>query len=287
MTMDRKETRDFPPVIIEARRPFLALDGRELWRYRYLVRLFVRRNFTAVYKQSILGPLWHIISPLLSTLVFTVVFGTIARIPTDGVPPVMFYLSGVVVWSLFSTTFMAVSQCLLQNAHIFSKVYFPRLAVPLADSISKTITFCVQFALFLALYAWFLWQTPGLRPSPLLLAAPLLLFQTLLLAFGLGLLVATFTVKYRDLSYLLVFFMQLWMYATPVVYPLSQVPAQWRFLMYLNPMTPVVEGVRSGFFGSGDSAGLVLWPGILMTVVLAAAGVMAFNRAERTFVDTI
>lgn len=274
-------------TLIEPSQRLFNLNIGELWRYRYLVRLLVRRNFIAQYKQSVLGPTWHILAPLLSTAVFTVVFGYIARIHTEGVPHVVFYLAGVVFWGFFSQCVQATSLTFIDNIQLFSKVYFPRLAVPVAAFFSKLITFLIQFALLLAVWAYYWWVTPEIRPNAALLLIPLLLLQSMLIALGLGLCVAAATVKYRDLSFLVAFFIQLWMYATPIVYPLSLVPEWLRPVMALNPVAPVIELFRYGFFGVGTPPWEAWGVSLGVTALLFVVGAMLFSRVERTFVDTV
>jgi lipopolysaccharide transport system permease protein len=262
------------------------IDLAELWRFRELVALFVRRDFIAVYQQTVLGSSWHLLKPLLSTAVFYVVFGRIARIPTDGVPPALFYLSGLILWTHFSTCLNRISGTFRSNAAIFGKVYFPRLTVPLSIAASSLGALAVQFALLLLVWIVLPGQAAA-GPTGLVALLPLLLLQVTLLGSGVGLLFAALTIRYRDLEALLASGIQLWMFATPIVYPLSQVPARWRWLSALNPMTFPVEAVRAGLFGGGSVRGIDFAGSAAVSLALFVAGVAAFSRAEKDFVDTV
>ncbi len=273
--------------IIRPRRPWFHLDLHELWNYRDLILLFVRRDFVAQYKQTILGPLWFFLQPLFTTIVFTIVFGRIARIPTDGIPGFLFYLSGTVCWAYFSICLTETSDTFFKNAQIFGKVFFPRLVVPVSIVISNVLKFLVQFSLFLFVLGFFLVKGSQVRPNPWIMALPLLVFQMGLLGLGCGIIVSAMTTKYRDLSLLVTFGVQLWMYATPVVYPLSQIPEQYRFYFSLNPMTAVVEGFRRAFLGTssiGAEQVLISWA---VTLGLLSLGIILFSRVEKTFMDTV
>ena len=260
----------------------------ELWRYRDLISLFVWRDFVSVYKQTILGPLWYLIQPLFTTLVFTVIFGKLANISTDGTPPVLFYMAGVVTWRYFSDCLTKTSNTFVGNAHIFGKVYFPRLTVPVAVVISNLIGFAIQFALFLAFLAYYALQGASLQPHwGYLLLLPLLVLQMAALGLGFGIAISSLTTKYRDLTQLVAFGVQLWMYATPIVYPMSMVPEQWRWMLALNPMAPVVEMFRYAFVGSG-TPDLGYWAlSVCVTVLVLLGSIVLFNRVEKSFMDTV
>ncbi len=259
----------------------------ELWRYRDLIMLFVRRDFVAVYKQTILGPLWFLIQPLLTTVVFTVIFGRIAKIPTDGIPPMLFYMSGVVAWNYFAGCLNKTSDTFGGNAHLFGKVYFPRLTVPISVVITNLLTFAIQFALFLCLLAYFSasGSTVGLQPSIVFL--PLLVVQMAALGLGSGIIVSSLTTKYRDLTQLVGFGVQLWMFATPIVYPASQIPLNWQWIIGLNPMAPVVEYFRFAFLGAGTVNPVQLGLSALTTLLVLATGIILFSRIEKSFMDTV
>ena len=274
-------------LVIQPHGSLFDLKLRELWQYRDLIALFVRRDFVAQYKQTILGPAWHFISPLLTTVVFTIVFGNIAKIPTDGVPPFLFYMAGNVVWGYFSAVLLGTSGTFTGNAGLFSKVYFPRLAVPVASLISRLIAFGIQLMLFLGCIAWFMWQGSLVRPNAWVLATPLMLMMLAALGLGLGVIASSLTTKYRDLTVLIGFGVQLFMYATPVIYPLSSVPDKWRYWAALNPAAPAVEWFRYAYLGVGVFDTQMLLTATALTAAILLAGIVLFNRVERTFVDTV
>lgn len=261
----------------------------ELWHARDLIYLFVRRDFVTLYKQTVLGPAWFFIQPLLTTIVFTVVFGNIARIPTDGVPPFLFYMGGVVVWSYFAACLDKTSTVFMQNQAVFSKVYFPRLAVPVSIAITNFFAFVIQYATFVCFVAYYaLTGTGGIQLSWwAVLVTPLLLLQVALLGVGCGLLITSLTTKYRDLAFVVSFGLQLWMYATPIVYPLSAVPGGLRLFVIANPMAGVIETFRVAYFGVGEINAAALALGAALTLAIFVSGVSLFTSAERTFVDTI
>jgi len=273
--------------VIRARSGWFDIHPGELWRYRDLIGLFVWRDFVSIYKQTILGPLWYLIQPLLTTLVFTVIFGTVAHLPTDGLPPFLFYLSGVIAWKYFADCLITTSNTFVGNAHIFGKVYFPRLTVPVSVIISNLIAFGVQFLLFLAFFVYY-WSTgSALHPQPALLLLPFLVLQMAVLGLGFGLIVSSLTTRYRDLTHLVGFGVQLWMFATPVVYPASSLPERWRWLMSWNPMAPVIEAFRYAFLGTG-SINLQSWLiSCASTACVLVAGIVLFSRMEKTFMDTV
>jgi lipopolysaccharide transport system permease protein len=259
----------------------------ELWRYRDLVMLFVRRDFVAVYKQTILGPLWFFLQPLFTTIVFTVIFGKIAKIPTDGLPQVLFYLSGVVVWNYFANCLNKTSDTFVANAGIFGKVWFPRLSVPLSIVISNLITFAIQFVLFLGFWVYFLINSSSITPQPLILILPLLILQMAALGLGCGIIISSLTTKYRDLTYLVGFGVQLWMFATPVVYPISRIPARFQWIIALNPMAPIVELFRYAFLGAGTIVPWHIALSIVTTAIILFIGIVLFSRIEKSFMDTV
>jgi lipopolysaccharide transport system permease protein len=275
-------------MIIEPQRGLLDLRLSELWRYKDLVMLFVRRDFVATYKQTILGPLWYLIQPLLTTITFTVIFGNIASLPTDGLPQFLFYMSGTVVWSYFASCLTKTSEIFVQNAPLFGKVYFPRLAVPLSILISNMITFLIQFFLFLGFVLYFILRGTAIQPNWLWIASsPLLLLMMAGLGLGLGIIVSSLTTKYRDLRFLVQFGVQLLMYSTPVIYPVSSIPERFQWVIQANPMTPVIEAFRYAFLGAGtvDVNHLVYSFGFMLVVVIL--GSIIFNRVEQTFMDTV
>lgn len=272
---------------IRARNGWLDIDLSEIWRYRDLILLFVRRDFVAVYKQTILGPIWFLLAPLLSTIVFTVVFGNIAKIPTDGLPPFLFYLSGIVTWSYFADCMTKTSNTFIANAGIFGKVYFPRMVVPIAVVITNLLTFVIQFSLFLLFLIYFYFMGIPIHPNICIFLLPLLLVQMAALGLGMGILISSMTTKYRDLTLLLGFGVQLWMYATPVVYPLSQIPVKWQWFYALNPMAAIVETFRFAFLGSGSIQLWILGISAGITILILLSGIIMFSHVEKTFMDTV
>lgn len=278
-----------PEIVIEPTRGLRAFAWRDIWAYRDLLWLLVWRDFATRYKQTVLGPLWFIFQPLITTLIFTVVFGGFAKIPTAGVPAMLFYLCGLVPWGYFSQTFQSTSTTLVANAALFGKVYFPRLVVPLASALSNLLAFAIQLATFGVFYAIYKFSphaaTFGARWDLALL--PLYLLHVAALSFGIGLWLAALTAKFRDFTVLATFLVQLWLYATPVIYPLSQVPEKWRLLVALNPMTMPVECFRHALLGAGSPTGPLLALSLGITFVLLASGVAIFQHVEKTFVDVI
>lgn len=274
-------------LIIRPQRRLLDLRLGELWRYRDLVLLFVRRDFVSVYKQTILGPLWYLIQPLLTTITFTIIFGSFADLPTDGLPDFLFYMSGTVIWAYFAGCLTKTSETFVANAGLFGKVYFPRLAVPVSILISNLITFVIQFAFFLAFMAYFAASGASIRPNAWVLATPLLVLMMAGLGLGFGIIVSSLTTKYRDLRFLVQFGVQLLMYATPVIYPVSSVPERFRWLVLANPLAPIVEAFRFAFLGAGAvDFGQLAYSFVFMVLAVFLGAVM-FNRVEQTFMDTV
>ncbi len=274
-------------TVIKPRTGWFDIHPGELWRYRDLIMLFVRRDFVAVYKQTILGPIWFLIQPILSTIVFTVIFGMVARIPTDGIPHVLFYLSGIILWNYFSKCLTTTSDTFYTNAGIFGKVYFPRLAVPISVVISNLIAFAIQFALFIAIMCFYYFKGFHFQISWYILLTPLMLIQMAALALGTGIIVSSLTTKYRDFAYLVGFGVQLWMYATPIVYPISQVPQKWHWVYVVNPMSSIVESFRYAFLGAGGMNMTQIAASAGITLFLLVAGIVLFSRIEKTFMDTV
>jgi len=274
-------------LIIKPESAWWDLRLREVWRYRDLVMLFVRRDFVSLYKQTILGPLWLIIQPLMTSLTFTVIFGNIANLPTDGLPDFLFYLSGTVVWNYFADCLKKTSETFISNANIFGKVYFPRLVMPVSTLISNMITFTIQFALFLAFLAYFKVSGADVRVTTWALALPLLIVLMAGLGLGMGIIISSLTTKYRDLRYLVTFGVSLWMYATPVIYPVSSIPEKWQWIARINPVTPIIEAFRFAFLGAGSADwGMLAYSGGF-TALVFVVGLMIFNRVEKTFIDTV
>ena len=274
-------------TVVSAKRGLFNLNLKELWKYRDLVILFVKRDLKNVYKQTVLGPLWIVINPFLSTFVFTVIFGMIANISTDGIPQFLFYMSGNILWSYFSNCFNRASATFLSNARIFGKVYFPRLVMPLSGIIYNSITFLVQFVMFAILVAVYALTGANVHPNLLVLALPLFLIHIAFLGTGTGLIISSLTTKYRDLNVLVSFGLTLWMYLTPVVYPVSQIPESFRFIMLLNPVAPIVETFRYAFLGSGSFEWIYLLISAVVTAVILILGMIVFNQVEKNFIDTV
>ena len=274
-------------MIIGPQRNLFDLRLRELWHARDLIMLFVRRDFVAVYKQTILGPLWYLIQPLLTTIVFTVIFGNIAKLPTDGLPSFLFYMSGTVIFSYFSSSLTKTSDTFISNAGMFGKVYFPRLAVPVSILLSNLIAFTIQFGFFLAFMAYFQLSGTQLHPNWWVLFTPVLLLMMAGLGLGFGIIISSLTTKYRDLRFLVQFGVQLLQYLTPVIYPLSAMSPKYQALLRINPLTSVVEAFRYAYLGSGSVNLLQLGYSFAIMLISIAIGVVIFNRVEATFMDTV
>ena len=281
-------------IVIKPREKLLSVDFGEIWRYRDLCSLLVKRNIVVQYKQTILGPLWYLIQPALTVVMYMVVFGGIAGIPTDGVPQPLFYLAGVCMWQYFADCLNSTSNTFVNNAGIFGKVYFPRLISPLSNVISNLLRFGIQFGLFVAVYVVFAIKGCAACPNWYALLFPLLVVMMAGLSLGFGILISSMTTKYRDLQILFTFIVQLWMYATPIVYPLSQVKGKvvagidLYTLMSLNPVTPVIETFKYGFLGAGEFIG---WGWLAYSfgfmLVLLGLGVVVFNKVQKSFMDTV
>jgi len=282
----RSETDQWD-LIIQPQRRLLDLRLGELWKYRDLVMLFVRRDFVSMYKQTILGPLWYLIQPLLTTITFTVIFGQIAQLPTDSLPQFLFYMSGTVIWSYFADCLTKTSNTFVQNSNLFGKVYFPRMAVPVSVLISNLITFSIQFALFLLFVGYFTLSGAIILPNIWILTFPLLILTMAGLGLGLGILISAMTTKYRDLRFLVTFGVTLLMYATPIIYPASAIPERFQMLIKANPMTPIVETFRYAFLGAGSVHPLDLLYSFGFMLVVLVLGSVVFNRVEATFMDTV
>lgn len=275
-------------IIIAPNRGWMTIDWRAIWEYRDLLLLLVRREFLSKYKQTILGPAWFVINPLFTTIVFTVVFGKVAQIPTDGIPPVLFYLCGLLGWNYFSQVVSTGASTFQSHSALFTKVYFPRLTVPLSVVISTLCAFGLQLVTFLAFYAYykvFVPEAASLSPTWHLVFLPLLILQIAALSLGVTLWMSAATAKYRDLLHLNQFIMQLWMYATPIIYPLSKIPAKWAWLVWLNPMCTVVESFRLCLLGRGTIPAGSLIVSIIFTIVIFITGIMFYQKTERTVAD--
>jgi len=274
-------------LVIKPKTGWFDIHIDELFRYRDLIYMFIRRDFVTFYKQTILGPLWYIIQPLVNTLVFTIIFGKVAKISTDGTPPFLFYMAGTIAWGYFSTCLKATSNTFVQNAGIFGKVYFPRLTVPVSHVIISLLQFGIQFVIFLGFLFWFMWQGADVALGYYVFAIPLVLCQMAFLGLGFGILISALTTKYRDLTFAMGFGIQLWMYATPIVYPLSVIPHKYRLLVALNPMTSVVECFRGAFLGVSSIEPIHIALSVIITCMVFFTGIILFSRIEKTFMDTV
>jgi len=273
-------------TIISADQKRVVIDFREVWRYRDLIGLYVRRSFKALYRQTLLGPLWLIIGPLFSTVVFTVIFGNIAQIPNDSVPKFVFYMVGNTTWSLFSGSVTSNSNVFRANSGVFEKVYFPRIIMPITSLASGFLSYCIQFGMFLIFWVYFL-LAGAYKPSWALLLIPLLWIEISILGASVGLVISAFTKRYRDLQIAVGFGMSLWMYLTPVVYPLSEAGGLFRLALQINPMGPVIETFRFAFFSSGTFSAPFLLLGLAETIGLCWLGLRLFAKTERMVMDTI
>lgn len=281
-------------TVIKPRNGLFEVNLKEIWDYKDLLTLFVKRTITVQYKQTILGPLWWIIQPALTVIMYMVVFGGIAGIPTDGIPQPLFYLGGIAMWQYFSDCLGKTSNTFVSNAGIFGKVYFPRMIMPLSSVISNLVRFGIQLGLFIIVYIYFV--IVGKAPSPnwYLALFPLLVVILAGLALGFGIIISSLTTKYRDLQILFTFFVQLWMYATPIVYPLSQVAGKkvmgldLATLMCINPVTPVIETFKHGALGAGEFIGWGwLAYSFVFMLLLLSVGILIFNKVQKSFMDTV
>jgi len=284
--MDSKDTNKWD-LYIKPKSGWFNIEIGEIFRYKDLILLFVKRDFVTFYKQTILGPLWYIIQPLFNTLVFTLIFGKVAKIPTDGLPPFLFYLSGTVVWSYFSHCLNETSNTFTTNAEVFGKVYFPRIAVPISVALTAVFQFLIQFAIFLGFLSYFWYKGSNINPTIYIITLPLIVLHMAILSIGFGMMISALTAKYRDLAFAMSFMIQLWMYLTPIVYPLSQVPEKYRLFILINPMTAVVESFRGAFLGVNSITPQELLFSIFLSILFFISGIVIFSRVERTFMDTV
>ena len=274
-------------TVITPKRAWFDLNLKELLRYQDLIVLFVRRTFVSQYKQTVLGPAWAIIQPLLTTVVLTVVFGNIAGLAPAGVPSFAFYLCGSIAWGYFSACLTATSTTFTSNAAILGKVYFPRLVMPISTVLSQLISFAVQFLFFLLFLIYYIATGANVHPNGWILLTPVLLLHLALLSLGVGIIISALTTKYRDLAMVVSFGVQLWMYATPVAYDLTLIPDQFLGLYMLNPVTPVITMFRYAFLGVGEPHLVAYGISWIVTLAVLLLGVMLFNRVEKTFMDTV
>jgi len=277
-------------LIIKPKGKLFNLNLRELWKYRDLLEMYIRRDIVTFYKQTILGPLWFFIQPVFTTVVYMFVFGGLAGIPTDGIPKPLFYLSGICLWNYFSEALTKTSDTFLTNQAIFGKVYFPRLVAPLSIVITGILKMFIQLILFIITYIWFVYKGLPLAVNSYAWLFPLLVLMLGGLSLGFGIIISSLTTKYRDLKFLIVFAIQLWMYATPVIYPLSVMQGKWEKYMWLiqaNPVTSIMETFKYGFLGQGTFSWLALGYSAIFTLVVLFVGVIIFNKVERSFMDVV
>lgn len=275
-------------LVILPQEKLWSIDFREIWRYRDLIELFIKRNIVVQYKQTILGPLWYLIQPILTVIMNMVVFGSIAGMSTDGIPQVLFYLAGNVCWFYFSDCLNQTSSTFVNNQAMFGKVYFPRMVVPISTIISNLLRFGVQLGLFIVLYLYFFFSGSHVCPNGYVLIIPLLVMMLAGLGLGFGILISSMTTKYRDFTILFTFLVQLWMYATPIVYPLSMVPnGKLHTLILANPMTSIIEAFKYAAFGQGYFSWLSLGYSFTFMVILLVVGLVIFNKVQRSFMDTV
>ena len=274
-------------TVIKPKNKLLEVDFKEIWRYRDLFSMFVKRDIITQYKQTILGPLWFFIQPALNTIIFMVVFGGIAKISTDGLPEALFYMIGIVSWNYFSDCLNKTSSTFTTNQAIFGKVYFPRLIVPLSTVTSNLVRLGIQFLLFIAIYLYYVLIGTNIAPNVYALLIPVLILMLAGLALGFGIIISSMTTKYRDLTILFTFVVQLWQYATPIIYPLSSIPEQYRWIVIVNPVTSVVETLKYATMGVGSFSWMQLGYSFGFMVVLLAVGIVVFNKVQRSFMDTV
>ena len=274
-------------LILESKHKLLDFNLKEVWQYRDLIWLFIKRDFTTQYKQTVLGPIWYIVQPLVTTVINTFIFGNLAKIGTDGVPYVLFYFAGTMLWTYFTNCLNAAAGTFSNNAGIFSKVYFPRLTVAVSNTVSAAIKMGIQFCCLLVFYVYYLIIGANIHPTWMIILFPLLILWLGLLGDGMGMIISALTTKYRDLNQLLGFGITLAMYITPIVYPLSEAPSSFSWLFYINPVSAPVELFRIFFYGAGNVPPLMILISLGMTFLFLFFGLILFNRNERTFVDVI
>jgi len=273
--------------IIEPQSRLLELNLKDVWRYRDLLLLLVRRDFVATYKQTVLGPIWFFLQPVLTTLTFMFIFGRIAGLSTDGLPMMLFYLAGITLWNYFSECLNRTATVFKDNASVFGKVYFPRLVMPLSIVASNLVKLGIQFALFLVTWIYYLVTDSSVHPNAAILLFPVLVLMLGGLGLGFGMIISALTTKYRDLAFLLTFGVQLLMYATPVIYPLSSISDKYKWLILMNPMSSIIETFRYGFLGTGTFNWTYLSYSGGFTVVILLLGAIIFNKVEKSFMDTV
>jgi len=274
-------------TIIKPQSNLFELNLAELWGYRDLIYMYVKRDIVMFYKQTIMGPLWFVIQPILTTILFIFVFGNLAGISTDGIPKPLFYFSGILFWNYFSDCLTRNSKIFIENQNVFGKVYFPRLVVPISITISNLVRFFIQCIIFLILYFYYYFSGVQVIPNAHIFLFPLLLLLVAGLSLGFGIIFSSLTTKYRDLTFLLQFGVQLWMYLTPVIYPLNSIPIDKQWIIQLNPITSIIETFKFGFIGIGSFSWFYLMYSTVFMIILLALGIVIFNKVEKGFMDTV
>jgi lipopolysaccharide transport system permease protein len=273
---------------IKPQTSLFEVDIKELWVYKDLIYMYIKRDIVTFYKQTVMGPLWFVIQPILTTVMFMFVFGNLAGLSTDGIPQPLFYFSGIILWNYFSDCLTRNSKIFIENQGVFGKVYFPRLVVPISITISNLVRFFIQFFIFVIIYFYYFFQTDGgVNPNAYILLLPVLILLAAGLSLGFGIIFSSMTTKYRDLTFLLQFGVQLWMYITPVIYPLNSIPKDKQWIIALNPMTSVVETFKYAAIGQGVFSWWYLAYSFVFMIVMLVAGVVIFNKVEKGFMDTV
>ena len=278
---------EHPTYYINSKQSVFSLNLHEVWEYRDLLLMLMKRDFITFYKQTILGPLWFIVQPLLTTLIYVVLFGNIAKLSTDGMPQVLFYLSGITIWNYFSESLTKTSTVFTSNAGMFGKVYFPRLIMPLSIVASALMKFAVQFGIFIVVLLYYVTFTDTVHPNWWILLTPVLILLMAMFALGMGMIFSSMTTKYKDLTFLLAFGTQLFMYVTPVVYPISALPEKFKFLTYFNPLSSIFECFRYAYLGAGSFDLMSLMISAVVIMILLVVGTVIFNKVEKSFMDTV
>ena len=274
-------------IEISSGRSYFDVNLKEIWRYRDLMMLFVKKDIITVYKQTILGPLWFLLQPVFTTLIYMYIFGQVAKIPTGDAPPILFYLGSVTIWNYFSETLTVTSKTFSENATVFGKVYFPRLILPLSKVVSGLVKLMIQFGLFLVVWLYFIFAKHAITPNWHIVFFPAFLLVFAVLSLGFGIIITSLTTKYRDLAFLITFAIQLLMYATPVIYPISVAPPDKQFWLWLNPLTSLFEAFKFAFLGNGVFSYFWLSYSVVFTIICFVAGIVVFNKVEKRFIDTV
>ena len=283
---ETSETQEWESEI-KSEDSLFSINFKEVWQYRDLLLMLVKRDYISTYKQTILGPIWFFVQPILTMIIYVILFGQIAKLPTDGAPQIVFYLSGITIWNYFSESLTKTSSVFRDNAAIFGKVYFPRLIMPLSIVVSALIKFGIQFTLFIAIVLYYTLIEHKIHPNLWILATPFLLLLMSLFSLGLGMIFSSMTTKYKDLVFLLTFGIQLFMYATPVVYSITSIPEKYQWIVLANPLTSIFQCFRYGYLGSGSFDPNSLFYSVGIIVVLLSVGVVIFNKVEKSFMDTV